>query len=318
MIPEGFSLEWADFQRDREALAAIRHPVFEVEQAVPAEIVWDERDPQCQHVLARDADGTPLGCGRLDRSGKIGRMAVLPLARNRGIGAAMLTALIDRARGQKLASVYLHAQEKAIPFYRQHGFVAEGEVFLEADIRHQCMRLALDKLPPLERSAPPAQIASDEVEFDQLEEARELCRQLLAGARHQLWIYTRDLDPELFRGPAIEAELRRVATSGRQAEIRVLVQDVEAAQRHGGFLLALAQRLSSTVTIRQPESEEHLQYAGAYLLTDEFGVMERPIATRFEGNAQLRAPGRQRQQLDEFRQAWEHSRAASELRAQSL
>ncbi|MBD8526934.1 GNAT family N-acetyltransferase [Pseudomarimonas arenosa] len=318
MIAEGFFVEMADFERDRSAIAAIREPVFEVEQQVPHDVVWDDLDPRSQHALARDPQCKPIGAGRLTPDFKIGRMAVLPEWRNRGVGAALLQALIDRARARHAPQVWLHAQVEAIDFYRHHGFEPEGEQFIEADIPHQLMRLVLSELPPLERDAPPPVVATEEIEFSDLDRAHELCLELLKSAKHQLWIYTRDLDPELFRGPSIEAELRRIATSGRQAQILILVQDLETAGRNGGALLALAQRLSSTVSIRQPETEEHLQFAGCYLLSDQFGVMERPIASRFEGSMQLRAPGRQRQRLDDFRQAWEHSRSATELRVQSL
>lgn len=318
MIPEGFFVEIADFNRDRAAIAAIREPVFEVEQQVPHDLVWDDLDRQSQHALARDPQGKPIGAGRLAPDLKIGRMAVLPEWRDRGVGGALLNALIDCARARHATGVWLHAQTGALDFYLRHGFEAEGEVFEEAGIPHQLMRRSFATLAPLERDAAPAVVATAEIEFADVERARELCLEVLKAAKYQLWIYTRDLDPELFRGPGIEAELRRIAASGRQAQIQVLVQDVETAARNGGILLTLGQRLSSTVSIRQPETEEHLHYAGCYLLTDQFGVIDRPIASRFEGSMQLRAPGRQRQQLDDFRQAWERSRSATELRVQSL
>ena len=172
MIAEGFFIEWADFERDRDALAAVRQPVFIDEQGVPADLVWDAVDAQSQHALARDDQGTPIGAGRLAPDFKIGRMAVLPDWRNRGVGAALLDALIDRARARRGSEVWLHAQESAVDFYQRHGFVAEGEPFIEADIPHRLMRLSLSALPRLEREAPPPLVATDEIEFSQLEHAR--------------------------------------------------------------------------------------------------------------------------------------------------
>jgi predicted GNAT family N-acyltransferase len=37
----------------------------------------------------------------------------------------------------------LSAQVQAVPFYRAHGFVPEGEEYMEAGIRHQAMKRRL-------------------------------------------------------------------------------------------------------------------------------------------------------------------------------
>ena len=61
---------------DQHALRALRTRVFIEEQQVPPSLEWDDLvDAQCWHVLARDADGQPIGCGRLLPGGVIGRMA---------------------------------------------------------------------------------------------------------------------------------------------------------------------------------------------------------------------------------------------------
>ena len=43
------------------------------------------------------------------------------------------------AESPKIPKLYLHAQADAIPFYEKHGFIAEGEIFYEADIPHRSM-----------------------------------------------------------------------------------------------------------------------------------------------------------------------------------
>jgi predicted GNAT family N-acyltransferase len=44
-----------------------------------------------------------------------------------------------------MASVVLNAQTHALGFYRGHGFVEEGEEFMEAGIPHRTMRRRLGK-----------------------------------------------------------------------------------------------------------------------------------------------------------------------------
>jgi predicted GNAT family N-acyltransferase len=57
-------------------LRAIRFEVFVNEQAVPETLEWDGLDPQCRHVLARDAGAVPIGTGRLLPDGH-GRAEIL-------------------------------------------------------------------------------------------------------------------------------------------------------------------------------------------------------------------------------------------------
>ena len=98
MASTDFQIHFARFDTDLPDLRAVRVPVFIIEQQVPEELEWDDADPLSVHVLAREADGTPIGTARLTPDHRIGRMAVLQPWRGRGVGAAMLETLIQRAR----------------------------------------------------------------------------------------------------------------------------------------------------------------------------------------------------------------------------
>ncbi len=125
----------------RPALAAVRRAVFIEEQHVPEDLEWDEQDDDAVHVLAEAADGTPIGTGRLIRSGRIGRMAVLAQWRGQGVGRAILTVLLEAARAMGHSELRLHAQTHAMAFYARAGFAAHGETFMEAGIPHREMVL---------------------------------------------------------------------------------------------------------------------------------------------------------------------------------
>ncbi len=129
-------------------LSRIRYRVFVDEQRVPREIEWDGRDPQCSHVVARLADGTAIGTGRLLPDGHIGRVAVIPEWRGHGVGIAIMGSLIRLARDQGLHFVALNAQLHALGFYEALGFAAEGPEFMEAGIPHRAMRLRLARTIP--------------------------------------------------------------------------------------------------------------------------------------------------------------------------
>lgn len=147
MSAGAFALIDADYRRDLARLRAVREPVFVQEQQVPLELEWDELDPQSHHVLAVDDEGHPVGTGRLTPEPRIGRMAVLPEWRGRGVGAAILARLLTQARSLGYASVEIHAQVDAMPFYQRFGFQAWGEEFDEAGIRHRHMRCDLADEP---------------------------------------------------------------------------------------------------------------------------------------------------------------------------
>lgn len=298
-------IEFARYPEDLPDLRAVREPVFIIEQAVPPELEWDELDARSLHVIARDPEGTPVGTARLTPEHAIGRMAVLADWRGRGVGTALLTSLIAKARELGHPFLELHAQTHAIGFYERFGFSAHGPEYDEAGIPHRSMRLSLTPDEPDERTLR---------ETDSLTELAKLTLAVIERGRRELLIYTRDLDPQLLDSREALAALRRFATSTRDAQIRVLVHDLRRAVQDGHGLISLAQRLSSHVSIRVVEDEPDVQYAGAFLLNDRGSYVFRPIATRAEASACLRDPARQRQLLGYFNEIWERARPASELR----
>ena len=59
-------------------------------------------------------------------------MAVEPELRGRGIGAAILTAIIGHVEHRGGGVVWCHARIGARSLYERHGFVAEGDPFDDA------------------------------------------------------------------------------------------------------------------------------------------------------------------------------------------
>ena len=75
----------------------------------------------------------------LKSQARIGRMAVLEPHRRHGVGSAVLLKLMELARERGVKKVSLAGQLHAIPFYERFGFVARGDVFVEAGIEHRMM-----------------------------------------------------------------------------------------------------------------------------------------------------------------------------------
>ncbi|HTT12655.1 MAG TPA: GNAT family N-acetyltransferase [Burkholderiaceae bacterium] len=127
----------------RTEAIAVRHAVFVAEQLVPEDLEVDDFDPVSVHALARDVDGAAIGTGRLLPDGHIGRLAVLARARGRGVGSALLRALMDESRRRGNREAMLNAQVQAVPFYERYGYAAEGEPYDDAGIAHIAMRCRL-------------------------------------------------------------------------------------------------------------------------------------------------------------------------------
>ncbi|HNR92093.1 MAG TPA: GNAT family N-acetyltransferase, partial [Dokdonella sp.] len=212
MITSGFSVEPATWEVDLDELRALRTAVFVVEQGVPEDEEWDEHDARSHHVIARDSSGRAIGTGRLTPQRMIGRMAVLPEWRGRGVGAALLRALLERARELRLPEVELHAQVHAIPFYERAGFTAFGDEYDECGIPHRSMRMHLDT--PAGREPTPADDAGGTGETwltATREEARAAILAVIGSARRELAVMSRDLDAELFEHADVLEALRQLA-----------------------------------------------------------------------------------------------------------
>lgn len=136
---EPFTVSSADWQHDAGDIQALRNTVFVREQGIPSALEWDGLDPGCRHVLVHDSAGNAIATGRLLPDGRIGRMAVLPAWRGRGIGRRVLTSLVELAAAQGHKRVYLHAQQDVAGFYRVAGFRESGSPFSEAGIVHVAM-----------------------------------------------------------------------------------------------------------------------------------------------------------------------------------
>ena len=131
---------WSD---DRPALQSVRRRVFIEEQGIPESEEWDALDPVARHVLAVAKNRDVVGTGRLEPTGKIGRVAVLPQYRGTGVGSLIMGHLVNQATELGCTRVYLHAQTAAEGFYRRLGFRAEGPAFDEVGIPHVRMSLGI-------------------------------------------------------------------------------------------------------------------------------------------------------------------------------
>ena len=116
----------------------VRGAVFIVEQEIDWSLEFDDWDYDATFFVLYD-DSSPVGAARLYKN-KVGRVAVLRSHRHKKAGTLLMQAVEEHARKKGIKTLELGAQTYIIPFYESLGYVAYGEIFLDADIEHRMMK----------------------------------------------------------------------------------------------------------------------------------------------------------------------------------
>jgi len=297
--------DW-DHDRDRADCEAVRTAVFVEEQRIPEHEEWDEHDDTSLHVIARDANGTPIGTGRLLRDGIIGRIAVVKEWRGRNVGDAIMHHLLAEARARGLKESVLHAQSYAIAFYERFGYVVEGHEFIEAGIPHRRMRLVLVPVPADDRKPAVRWVRS-------MDQCRAAALEIAKLARYRLAIMTPDLEPAIYGTHEFRDELKRIARSSRFAQVRVLVRDAQRATREGHLLVELSLALPTYVQIRVPDPDDE-QRTDAFVLADDDAILYRVAAEVADGVVEVEGSAIARERLRSFDRLWQRAQPDPNLR----
>lgn len=302
----------------------VREQVFIREQKVPPELEWDDSDELAEHYLAVMPDNTPVAVARLiptlDEVAHIGRMAVLPPYRGKGIGAALLRELIRDAAGQ-VRELRLSSQQHAIPFYQRNGFHIASEPYDDAGIPHVTMRcLAPQPLicsfddTSYSRQRPMILGEDDKswlIHTDQ--DLLPLMDNLAGQAQQRIWLYDRLLDHELYDREPLRDILSALARRHRISEVRLLIHDDKPLVQRRHQLVELMRRLPSHISLRLVSSNYPAEDQ-PFMLVDREGVLFRHRFDRPEGFAGFADSGRVRLLAEQFQRMWDYSRASLELR----
>jgi ElaA protein len=125
------------------ALLQLRTEVFVMEQACIFQDM-DGADAACFHLLGEAADtGVLVASARLVPAGlkfseaSIGRVVTRPDARGGGLGHVLMREAVSALHGLwGVQPIRIGAQARLEAFYRQHGFVPDGGIYIEDGIDH--------------------------------------------------------------------------------------------------------------------------------------------------------------------------------------
>ena len=126
-----------------QAAEEIRKKVFIEEQGFAYE--FDEKDDIAAHLVLFDESGTPLATCRVFKDCRhdfyvLGRVAVLKEHRGKNLGLALLKEAENYVKEKGGNLIVLHAQLRAIDFYKKAGFTEFGEVEYDEGCAHIYMK----------------------------------------------------------------------------------------------------------------------------------------------------------------------------------
>lgn len=125
--------------REAYALWRLRQQVFIVEQQSPyPDLDGRDLEPATRHVLAHDGDEL-VACLRVLDDGthaRIGRVAVTPAARGRGLARDLMAAALAEIGDREIR---LDAQTGLTQWYAGYGFEISGPEFVEDGVAHRPM-----------------------------------------------------------------------------------------------------------------------------------------------------------------------------------
>lgn len=318
-----------------DALRQIRQAVFVDEQRVPAELDWDEHDPQATHFLMLDGD-RPIGTARLLADGHIGRVAVLPDWRRRGYGAQLMLAVMNDARHQGFQQLELSAQVHATAFYGRLGFIVASAPYLEAGIAHVDMtwKSEASELAPIDfvspgrfdiinpnvgstpRYAPNTDlILGDDPALQEIDEntALPLACNLVLQVRRSLIIHGAEQASWLFNRRDFVDCCEQLIAARPKCRIRILLQDVPRDFLFGHSLVQLMHRFPSFCEIRK-QNPELPRASQVYLLADGEGILMLPRSSVRQGFVRARSPDQVKRWSSSFDELWSSSQSDPSLR----
>ena len=178
-----------------------------------------------------------------------------------------------------------------------------------------------DQIPFAEPNFDPAQALSDKLHarthfsgFSQTEQTLDLICQT---AQRSIKIWSPQLDPELYSRSALQSICSDLARANRHTSIQILIQDNRLIVEQGHYLLELARRLPSSLTIKRTTTNSP-QTREDFVLIDDRGIFLRPDYEIMRGWASSDDLISARAYQSRFSKVWTEAETDLELRQLNL
>lgn len=299
----------------------VREQVFIEEQNVPVALEWDGKDNEAIQVLARDENNHPIATARMLDTGQIGRMAVLPEWRKKGIGSAMLIRLISQAQRLNYPKVFVHAQTTAVSFYERFGFVSKGEEFMDADMPHLEMARELSQHSPMRKRSTEyfdfmQHVVGEDNTLHEINDPSQLVSAIAhvtEGAGYSLDVLSYSLTPEYFNQEPFISNLKEMVKRGGRVRVRFLLCDSSLLYRNSHAVLDLARKVSSYIDIRLIDNDDQ-PYEQSMIIADRQAFIFQKNQRVLRVQLCLRQKRMAASLTEEFERLWNRGHADPNLR----
>jgi len=139
------------------------------------------------------------------------------------------------------------------------------------------------------------------------QECSDAIQHLVDTADRHIAIFSQQLEPLLYNHQDVCEKMAQLARKNRHSLIRIIAQHTRSITSEGHCLIHLAQRLSSYVQIRTPNTPELKRFNQSWLIIDNQSICEISNPERYEGKLIEQDPQYVRSQLEFFDHAWENS-----------
>ena len=130
---------------------------------------------------------------------------------------------------------------------------------------------------------------------------------LIGSAQQHIAIFSQQLEPLLYNHQSICDAISHLARKNRHSTTRIIALQTQTIAADGHCLVNLAQRLSSSIQIRVPNSDELQRFAESWLIADNHSICQINNPERYQGSLIENNRIHVKTQLEFFNQAWENS-----------
>ena len=289
-------------------IRALRRSVFQAELKLDERHVEDDLDVEQIHFHCQ-LDGQTIGAIRMNLDGQVSRLAVDSDFRNRGVGTALLEAVINKGRRYGLSKLTTFADDDLARFLGQVDFVNDGDGEFSK---------TLDDIEPFQPersnlSGEAFDINDTRYQLDETagflllrreDEFARVITAMCAQAKQSIQIMSPLLDHKLFDHPELYDICSALGRRNKYTKIVILVYDPHRVIKNGHALLDISRRLPSSIAIKLVHPELRTTNH-EYVLADESGLIYRQDAEQYEGYANFRDKTEANRLRRQFRSAWE-------------
>ena len=139
------------------------------------------------------------------------------------------------------------------------------------------------------------------------QECAEAILHLVQSVEQRIAIFSQRLEPLLYNNQEICEQISLLARKNRHSDIRIISQNTRSVIADGHCLIQLAQRLSSSIQIRIPNTPELQRFSESWLIIDQHSICQIDNPERYEGSLIEHNREHLKTKLDFFNLAWENS-----------